>query len=159
MLRLNKSSNYSLARFQPKSLSTGYLHLSFPSHPPPHSHQALSLIRPSHFPLAVIGVATCSRSESLPDVLAQYNSTVLDMFPPGGIYPLARNCFVFEEGASAGISSRDQHPDLVVFPEMMGNRKLHIGTLLGGICSKIFGEFGVLVSPVLYTYTISRVIV
>ncbi|KAE9396079.1 hypothetical protein BT96DRAFT_1041682 [Gymnopus androsaceus JB14] len=133
------------ARFQPKSLSTGYLHLSFPSHPPPHSHQALSLIRPSHFPLAVIGVATCSRSESLPDVLAQFNSTVLDMFPAGGIYPLARNCFVFEEGASAGISSRDQHPELVVFPEMMGNRKLHIGTLLGDICSKVFGEFGVLI--------------
>ncbi|KAJ3829021.1 TRAPP II complex [Lentinula raphanica] len=133
------------ARFQPKPLSTGYLHLSFPSHPPPHSHQALALIRPSHFPLAVIGVATCSHSEALSDIISQFNGTVLDMFPPSGMYPLARNCFVFEEGSSSGISPSGQHPELTIFPEMMGNRKLHIGTLLGEICSKIFGEFGVLI--------------
>ncbi|KAJ4474536.1 TRAPP II complex [Lentinula lateritia] len=133
------------ARFQPKSLATGYLHLSFPSHPPPHSHQALSLLRPSHFPLAIIGVATCSRSEALPEIISQFHDTALDMFPPTGIYPLARNCFVFEEGSSSGISPSGQHPELIIFPEMMGNRKLHIGTLLGEICSKIFGEFGVLI--------------
>ncbi|KAJ4487929.1 TRAPP II complex [Lentinula aciculospora] len=133
------------ARFQPKSLSTGYLHLSFPSHPPPHSHQALSLIRPSQLPLAVIGVTTCSHSEALPEIISQFNGTVLDMFPPPAMYPLARNCFVFEEDSSSGISPGGQHPELIIFPEMMGNRKLHIGTLLGEICSKIFGEFGVLI--------------
>ncbi|KAJ4469401.1 transport protein Trs120 or TRAPPC9 TRAPP II complex subunit-domain-containing protein [Lentinula edodes] len=121
------------ARFQPKSLATGYLHLT------------LSLLRPSHFPLAIIGVATCSRSEALPEIISQFHDTALDMFPPTGIYPLARNCFVFEEGSSSGISPSGQHPELIIFPEMMGNRKLHIGTLLGEICSKIFGEFGVLI--------------
>ncbi|KAJ3715606.1 TRAPP II complex [Lentinula guzmanii] len=125
------------ARFQPKPLSTGYLHLSFPSHPPPHSHKALSLIRPSHFPLAIIGVATCSHSEALPDIISQFNGAVLDMFPPSGMYSLARNCFVFEEGSSSGISPSGQQTELTIFPEMMGNRKLHIGTLLGEICSQI----------------------
>ncbi|KAF9075275.1 TRAPP II complex [Rhodocollybia butyracea] len=133
------------ARFQPKPLSAGHLHLNFPSHPPPHSHQPLSLIRPSHFPLAIIGITTCSRSESLPEILSQFNGTVLDMFPPTGLYPLARNCFVFEEGAVAGISSNQQHPNLIIFPENMGNRRLYVGTLLGEICSTIFGEFGVLI--------------
>ncbi|KAJ3920291.1 transport protein Trs120 or TRAPPC9 TRAPP II complex subunit-domain-containing protein [Lentinula edodes] len=133
------------ARFQLKSLATGYLHLSFPSHPPLHSHQVLLLLRSSHFPLAVIGVATCSRSEVLLEIISQFHGTALDMFPPTGIYPLARNCFVFEEGSSSGISPSGQHPELLILPEMMGNRKLHIGTLLGEICSKIFGEFGVLI--------------
>ncbi|KAF5391257.1 hypothetical protein D9757_001865 [Collybiopsis confluens] len=140
-----ESSRDERARFQPKPLASGYLHLSFPSHPPPHSHQALALIRPSYFPLAVIGVSTCSDPHALPNVLASFDDTVTDMFPASGFYPLERKCFVFEEGASAAVASNDQHPELVIFPAMMGNRKLHIGTILGEICSTVFGEFGVLI--------------
>ncbi|KAG6900876.1 hypothetical protein C0993_009994 [Termitomyces sp. T159_Od127] len=129
----------------PSPLSTGHLHLSFPTHPPPRSHLPLSLLRPSHFPLAVIGVATCSQNDSLSSVFAQFNSSLLDIFPSDGIYPLARNCFVFEEGEDTSFSNGDNLPGLFILPSMMGNKKLYLGTLLADLCSQILGEFGVLV--------------
>ncbi|KAK7020579.1 transport protein Trs120 or TRAPPC9 TRAPP II complex subunit-domain-containing protein [Favolaschia claudopus] len=118
------------ARFMPNPLSTGYLHLSFPTHPPPFSHLPLSLLRPSNFPLAVIGLAACSKTDSLPSACT----------------PLAKNCFVFEEGeGNTNVNLGDNLPGLVVIPSMMGNKKLYIGTLLADLCSHILGEFGTLV--------------
>ncbi|KAF7294900.1 hypothetical protein MIND_01027900 [Mycena indigotica] len=135
------------ARFMPSPLSTGYLHLSFPTHPPPHSHLPLSLLRPSHFPLAVIGISACSKTDSLADVLGEFNASLLDIFPGGGMYPLAKNCFVFEEGeGNTNVNLGDNLPGLVVIPSMMGNKKLYIGTLLGDLCSHVLGEFGTLVA-------------
>ncbi|ESK96998.1 hypercellular protein [Moniliophthora roreri MCA 2997] len=139
-----EATNDERARFTPKPLSTGHLHLSFPSHPPPISHNPLSLIRPSHFPLAVIGIASCSHPDNLGAMLAQFNGILMDMFPGGSIYPLAKNCFVFEEGD--GTCSSESIPGLVVFPGMMGNRKLYIGTLLADLCSHVLGEFSILIS-------------
>ncbi|KAG6909694.1 hypothetical protein DXG01_015895 [Tephrocybe rancida] len=133
------------ARFMPSPLSTGYLHLSFPTHPPPRSHLPLSLLRPSHFPLAVIGIAACSKNDSLSSVYAQFTSSLIDIFPSDGIYPLAKNCFVFEESEDTNLSMGDNLPGLVILPSMMGNKKLYIGTLLADLCSQILGEFGVLV--------------
>ncbi|KAJ7235474.1 TRAPP II complex [Mycena haematopus] len=134
------------ARFMPNPLSTGYLHLSFPTHPPPFSHLPLSLLRPSNFPLAVIGLAACSKTDSLPSVLAEFNVALLDIFPAGGMYPLAKNCFVFEEGeGNTNVNLGDNVPGLVVIPSMMGNKKLYIGTLLADLCSHVLGEFGTLV--------------
>ncbi|KAJ7343441.1 TRAPP II complex [Mycena albidolilacea] len=134
------------ARFMPNPLSTGYLHLSFPTHPPPFSHLPLSLLRPSNFPLAVIGLAACSKTDSLPSVLAEFNAALLDIFPAGGMYPLAKNCFVFEEGeGNTNVNLGDNVPGLVVIPSMMGNKKLYIGTLLADLCSHVLGEFGTLV--------------
>jgi hypothetical protein len=130
----------------PNPLSTGYLHLSFPTHPPPFSHLPLSLLRPSNFPLAVIGLAACSKTDSLPSVLSQFNAALLDIFPAGGMYPLAKNCFVFEEGeGNTNLNLGDSLPSLVVIPSMMGNKKLYIGTLLADLCSHVLGEFGSLV--------------
>lgn len=129
----------------PSPLSTGHLHLSFPTHPPPRSHLPLSLLRPSHFPLAVIGVAACSKNDSLSSIFAQFNSSLLDIFPSDGIYPLARNCFVFEECEDTNLSTGDNLPGLFILPSMMGNKKLYLGTLLADLCSQILGEFGVLV--------------
>ncbi|KAF7338264.1 hypothetical protein MVEN_02051700 [Mycena venus] len=135
------------ARFMPSPLSTGYLHLSFPTHPPPFSHLPLSLLRPSNFPLAVIGLAACSKTDSLPSVLAEFNAALLDIFPAGGMYPLAKNCFVFEEGeGNTNVNLGDNVPGLVVIPSMMGNKKLYIGTLLADLCSHVLGEFGMLVA-------------
>ncbi|KAJ7940592.1 TRAPP II complex [Mycena leptocephala] len=135
------------ARFMPNPLSTGYLHLSFPTHPPPFSHLPLSLLRPSNFPLAVIGLAACSKTDSLPEILADFNAGLLDIFPAGGMYPLAKNCFVFEEGeGNTNVNLGDNLPSLVVIPSMMGNKKLYIGTLLADLCSHVLGEFGTLVS-------------
>ncbi|KAF8894639.1 TRAPP II complex [Infundibulicybe gibba] len=134
------------ARFMPNPLSAGHLHLNFLSHPPPHSHLPLSLLRPSHFPLAVIGVAACSETDSLASILAQFNASLVDMFPSGGIFPLAKNCFVFEESdGNTNLNIGDNLPGLVVIPSMLGNKKLYIGTLLADLCSNILGEFGVLV--------------
>lgn len=129
----------------PSPLSTGYLQLSFPTHPPPRSHLPLSLIRPSHFPLAVIGVATCSNTDTLSSIFAQFNSSLQDIFPPDGIYPLAKNCFVFEESEDTNLNMGNSFPGLVVLPSMMGNKKLYIGTILADLCSQILAEFGVVV--------------
>ncbi|RDB21392.1 hypothetical protein Hypma_011623 [Hypsizygus marmoreus] len=133
------------ARFMPSPLSTGYLQLSFPTHPPPRSHLPLSLLRPSHFPLAVIGVAACGKTDTLSSIFAQFNSALIDIFPSDGIYPLAKNCFVFEESEDTNLNLSDNLPGLVVLPSMMGNKKLYIGTLVADLCSQILAEFGLLV--------------
>lgn len=128
------------------ALSTGHLHLSFTVHVPPSAHQPLSLLRPSHFPLAVIGVAVCTPADSIPSILGQFNASVLDICPPDGLFPLAKNCFIFEEGdESTSVNLGENLPGTVVIPGIMGNKKLYIGTLLADLCSNILGEFGVVV--------------
>lgn len=131
------------ARFIPNPLSTGHIQLSFPTHPPPRSHIPLSLFRPSHFPLAVIGIAACTKVDSLASMFAQFNTSLADIFHPDGVYPLAKNCFVFEEGDEANLNIGSDLPGLVVIPSVMGNKKVYIGTLLADLCSQILGEFGV----------------
>ncbi len=127
----------------PSPLSTGHLHLSFPTHPPSSLHYPFSLLRPSHFPLAVIGVASSSRANALNLIHSQFSSALLDVFPASNLYPLARACFVFEENDSAtNLNAGDSPPGIVVIPSMMGNKKLYIGTLLADLCSQILGEFG-----------------
>lgn len=134
------------ARFLPNPLSKGNIHLSFPTHPPPQSHSLLSLVRPSHFPLAVIGVATCSQTESLKSLYAQFSASLTDIFSSGSTYPLVRNLFAFEDiEGTANLDPGETLPGLVIVP-CITNRKLHIGTLLGVLCSQILTEFGVLVS-------------
>lgn len=57
-----------------------------------------------------------------------------------------KNCFVFEETeGSINLDLNENLPGLVVVPHIT-NRKLHIGTLLGVLCSQILAEFEVLVS-------------
>lgn len=146
MLSKNTSPIAILARFMPNPLSTGHLHLSFPTHPPPNSHIPLSLLRPSHFPLAVIGIASCAPEDTLPSVLAQFHGTLLDLFPAEFVFPLARSCFVFEEGdGNNSTNLGDSLPGLAVIPSMMGNKKIYLGTLIADLCSNVLGEFGVLV--------------
>lgn len=134
----------------PGPLSTGYMHLSFPTHPPPRSHLPLSLIRPSHFPLAVIGLAECFKGDTSSSIFSQFNSSLIDIFPSEGIYPLAKNCFVFEESDVINLNQGHNLPGLVVIPNVMGNKKLYVGTLLADICSQILGEFGVVVGTFYY---------
>jgi hypothetical protein len=129
----------------PNPLSTGHLQLSFPTHPPPRSHLPLSLLRPSSFPLAVIGVAVCTQVDSLASTFTQFNASLADIFHPDGIYPLAKNCFVFEDGGDTSLNLGSDLPGLVVIPSVMGNKKLYIGTLLADLCSQILGGFGVVV--------------
>ncbi|KAF8628414.1 hypothetical protein AX15_003936 [Amanita polypyramis BW_CC] len=133
------------ARFMPSPLSTGHILLSFPTHPPPHSHLPLSLFRLSHFPLAVIGIAVCSRDESLAPVHAQFNESLIDVFPPGSVFPLAKSCFVYDESDEGNLSVADNPSGLVIIPNAMGNKKLYIGTLLAGLCSNVLEELSVLV--------------
>ncbi|KAI0054107.1 hypothetical protein FA95DRAFT_1591856 [Auriscalpium vulgare] len=130
------------ARFMPSPKSKGHLHLSFPSHPPPISHWPMSLFRPSHFPLGVIGIATCSQTDSLSSISAEFNAAVNDLFPNDSLYPLANNCFVFEEGdGTTNLNLGDHLPGLVIIPSMMGNKKENIETLLADLCSNILAEF------------------
>ncbi|KAH9180692.1 TRAPP II complex [Lactarius sanguifluus] len=130
------------ARFMPSPKSKGYLHLCFPTHPPPSSHYAMSLFRPSLFPLGVIGIASCSHTDSLSSIAAEFNATVNDLFPPDSLYPLAKNCFVFEEDdGTTNLNLGDHLPGLVIIPSMMGNKKENIETLLADLCSNILAEF------------------
>ncbi|KAG8733709.1 hypothetical protein FRC11_003864 [Ceratobasidium sp. 423] len=98
------------ARFMPSTLSTGYIHLSYPTHPPPEYYGSLSLFRPSVFPLAVIGIADCSYQPppqkdgravqeplSLSGILAEFNARLSELFPARAAYPLATRCFAFED--------------------------------------------------------------
>ena len=131
----------------PNPLSTGHLHLSFPTHPPPSSHTPLSLLRPSHFPLAVIGIATCSRTDTLNSIRAKFNAALLDISPAGDMYPLARSCFVFEESdGNTNLDVGEALPGLVVIPNMMGNKNIYVGTLISEMCSNILAGFSSFVS-------------
>jgi hypothetical protein len=130
----------------PSPKSKGYLHLCFPTHPPTSSHYGLSLFRPSHFPLGVIGIATCSSTDSLSSIAAEFNAAVKDLFPPDSLYPLAKNCFVFEEAdGTTNLNLGDHLPGLVIIPSMMGNKKENIETLLADLCSNILAEFSTVV--------------
>jgi trafficking protein particle complex subunit 9 len=105
----------------------------------------LSLLRPSHFPLAVIGIAKSTQADSLPSLYSQFNASLADIFPHGGLFPLVKNCFVYE--GSEGTTNFDtgkNMPGLNIVPSI-AKRKLHIGTLLGVLCSHILTELGVLV--------------
>lgn len=135
------------ARFMPNPLATGHLHLNFPSHPPPSTHGSLALFRPSSFPLGVIGIASCSETDSLSGILAEFNGLLGSLFPKESLYPLARNCFVFEsDDGNTNLNLGDSLPGLVVIPSMMGNKKIYIGTLLADLCSQILGEFATVVN-------------
>lgn len=138
----------------PNPLSTGHLHLSFPTHPPSSSQYSLSLLRPSHFPLAVIGIASSCQANALSSLYSQFNAALLDVFPASYHYPLARNCFIFEENDSAtNLNVGNDLTGVVVIPSVMGNKKLYIGTLLADLCSQILGEFGVVVREhLIYLY-------
>ncbi|KAI9446319.1 TRAPP II complex [Lactarius indigo] len=120
----------------PSPKSKGYLHLCFPTHPPPSSHYAMSLFRPSLFPLGVIGIASCSHSDSLSSIAAEFNA-----------YSERPNCFVFEEDdGTTNLNLGDHLPGLVIIPSMMGNKKENIETLLADLCSNILAEFSTVVN-------------
>jgi trafficking protein particle complex subunit 9 len=133
-------------------LATGYLHLSFPSHPPPATQQLLSLFRPSAFPLGIIGVATCS-SHPLSKTLSQFEENLSNITPPGSIFPLVQQCFAFEDEGEDGCQLvNDQVSGIEVIPSMDTNKtKMHIGTLLASLCSRILGELSLLVSCLRFT--------
>ncbi|KAI0720991.1 TRAPP II complex [Cerioporus squamosus] len=132
------------SRFMPNhQLASGSLHLSYPSHPPPDSHAPLSLFRVSDFPLAVIGIASCAPNDSLATILAQFQTVLHEVFPASSMFPLASNCFVFEESDSTtNIHLGDNFPGLVVIPSVMGHKKTYVGTLVADICSKVLVELG-----------------
>lgn len=154
------------ARFMPSTLSTGYIHLSYPSHPPPEYYGSLSLFRPSAFPLAVIGIADCSyqpppnesqssQPPSLSGILAEFNARLTELFPARSAFPLATRCFAFEdspastngtsasEGGQVNINVGDTLPGLVVIPSEIGHSKrFYLGTLLAELCGSVLGEFG-----------------
>ncbi len=130
----------------PNPLAAGHIHLSYSLHPLPSSHIPLSLFRPSDFPLGVIGVASCSQSDSLSSILAHFNASLSELFPSGAIFPSTHNCFVFEESDGSTNLNLGNLPGLVVIPGMMGNKKLYVGTLLADLCSNILAEFATVVS-------------
>jgi hypothetical protein len=96
--------------------------------------------------MAVIGVATCCQTDTLSTIHTQFDTALGEIFPPDSMFPFAKNCFVFEDGDGAtSVDLAETLPGLVVIPSLMGNKRIYIGTLLTDICSRILGEFGVMV--------------
>lgn len=127
-------------------LASGHLHLSYPSHPPADNHEPLSLFRTSDFPLAVVGIASCAPNDSLATILAQSRTAIHEAFPNGSMFPLASNCFVFEESDSTtNINLGDGLEGLVVIPSIMGNKATYISTLVADLCSKVLVELATVV--------------
>lgn len=140
--------NIHAARFMPSPLASGSLHLSFTNHPQAPSREQLDLFRPSDFILGVVGIASCSQSDSLSTIYSQFTGSLADLFPLTSMFPLAQNCFIFEEGdGNTNLNVGNHLPGLVVIPSMMGNKKLYVGTLLAELCSNILGEFSLIVWP------------
>ena len=140
---------FDLARFLPttNTLATGYLHLSFPSHPPPESRLPLSLFRPSAFPLGVIGIASCS-AETFEHTIEYFDGAFRDVISSEYALPVSRVCFAFEE-ATDGITLNTSLPDVEIIPKMDTKQtKLHLGTLLAGLCSRILVNLSNLVRPI-----------
>ena len=129
----------------PGPLAAGHIHLNYPTHPLPTNHTPLSLFRPSDFPLGVIGIATCSADDSLPPILAQFNASMSELFPAGAVFPLANNCFVFEESSESTNLNSGNLPGLVVIPGLLKKKKIYVGTLIADLCSNILAEFATLV--------------
>ena len=142
-----------LSLFMPNPLSTLHIHLTYSSHPLPSSYAPLSLFRPSDFPLGIIGIATCSQNDSLSSILAHFNAALSDLFPPGSTYPLASNCFVFEDSDdNTNLNLGNSLSGLVVIPSMMGNKKIYVGTLIADLCSNVLGGFATLVRSAFCEY-------
>lgn len=130
----------------PSPLANGFLSLSYVSRPPPHSRSQMTLFRPSSFPLGVVGIASCSQPDELQAAQAHFKASISNLFPPGTLYPLARSCFVFEDGrTNTSLDIGKSLPDLYIIPSMMGNKQIYIGTLLAELCSTILGEFSTIV--------------
>ncbi|KAG8890406.1 hypothetical protein FRB99_003869, partial [Tulasnella sp. 403] len=130
------------SRFMPTPMSAGYLHLTFPTHPPPSWHASFSLFRPSHFPLGLIGIADCCASPSPQATVSAFSSTLAEYFPKGSAYPLASRCYAFEDGDEpSNVNLPTNLNQLVVIPSVMGNKKMYIGTLISELCGEILGAF------------------
>jgi len=135
----------------PSPLSTGHLHISYPSHPPPIWHAPLSVFRPSDFPLGIIGISESSPSTSLSTTLTQFNAEISQLFPSNSLFPLAQNCYVFEgEDESGSLNMDESYPGMVVIPNIMGNKELYVATLIAELCSTILGEFASLVRDIIF---------
>ena len=130
----------------PAPLAPGHIHLAFHSHPPPSWHYPLSLFRPAHFPLGVVGIADASSASSVSAVLAEFNALVRTLLPHDSMFPLATNLFAFEEvDGTASMEIGGTLPGAVVIPSVMGNKSIYIGTLLAELCSRILTGFADLV--------------
>lgn len=141
------TSNSVTARFMPNPLASGSLLLTFTKHPPSSSHSSFDLFRPSDFPLGVVGVSSCSHSDSLSSIYSNFNAALSELNPAQSPFPLARNCFVFEEGdGNTNLNVGNHLQGLFVIPSMMGNKRIYLGTLLAELCSSILGEFAMIVS-------------
>jgi hypothetical protein len=70
------------------------------------------------------------------------------LFASESIFPLAKNCFAFEDSSSvSSVNLEKSVAGLVVIPNIMGNKRLYIGTLLADLCSQILGGFSSMVNP------------
>lgn len=124
---------------------SGHLHLRYPTHPPPTWHAPLALFRPSHFPLGVIGIADFSE-DAAPSLAAELRASIAEYFPEGSVFPLVSRCYAFEGEGSSTANLGSTNSEVIVIPNVMGHKKVYIGTLIGELCSDILGDFTRLVS-------------
>lgn len=130
----------------PSPLSSGHIHLTYVSHPPPVWHAPLAIFRPSDFPLGIIGISEGSSRVPLSSTLEQFNAEIAQLFSANSMFPLAQNCYVFEgNGETGSLNMNESYSGMVLIPNVMGNKELYIGTLIAELCATILGEFSNLV--------------
>jgi trafficking protein particle complex subunit 9 len=135
----------------PSQLSSGHIHLSYSTHPPPSWYNSFSLFRISCFPLCAIGIADFTGNIPPASLLAEFKETLSSAFPPASPFPFASKIFAFESGEDNTLNhSADGSPELIHIPSLMGNKQLYIGTLLAELCHDVLVEF-----PALVSYSIS----
>ena len=115
--------------------------LRFPVHLPPQSHAPLSLIRPSHFPLDVIGIAP-AQGASLSSKATEFQYSLSTLPRQGSFCLLARELFVFKEGeAELDFSGTDFLHSVSVLPSSRQSRRPRLAALLEEICFRLLRSF------------------
>jgi hypothetical protein len=74
-----------------------------------------------------------------------------ELKPQGAIFPLVQGCFAFEDEGGDGSQLSEQISGIEVIPSMDTKKtKMHIGTLLASLCSRILVEFSSLVGTIIF---------
>ena len=89
--------------------------------------------------MGVIGITSCS-AETFENTPTYFDDAVRDVILPECALPVSRVCFAFEE-ASDSVALNTSLSGVEIIPKMDTKQtKLHLGTLLAGLCSRILVE-------------------
>jgi len=130
------------SRFMPPRLAPGHLYLNHEIYDYRDGQRTIPLTSLSRTPMGVIGIARASSTDQLATLGANFKAQMEELLPPGTLFPLAKNCFAFQDEKSRfSLDTKDAFSGLVVIPHDMGNKQLYLITLIAELCSAILAGF------------------